>query len=198
VARGRRRDRFGRIGIDFDDLPESDARHLVFRLAAVARIEADLAGQDADEELARGAELLLSRRTPDQALDGQTAKLAEAMRAAGRDEPAEFDRLCLDGEAGLASALLALRAGIDPDTGWCLMAEEGADELTLLARLAGLDRASTARMLTTIGPALGIPDAVSAIAGYDALPAAEVEERRRWFRLPRPYRDALRWAGNGG
>ncbi len=193
VARGRRRDRFGRIGIDFDDLPEADARDLVFRLAATARIEAELAGQDADEDMARAADMLLSRRSPDQGLDRQSVSLATAMRAAQRDDSTEFDRLCVDGEAGLVAALLALRAGIDPSTGWCLLAEEGPREVMLLARLAGSERSAAARLLATLGDSLGIPDPASAISIFDGLTNAEVEERRRWFRLPPSYRDALRW-----
>ena len=193
VARGRRRDRFGRIGIDFDDLSGDDARDLVHRLAASARLESGLSGQDADEELARAATLILSRRVPEQALDRQMERLADAMRASGRDDPAELDRLCAEGEAGLASALLALRAGIDPSTGWCLLAEEGPAEIMLLARLAGLDRSGAARLIATMGEALGIADPVAAIAQFDALSVAEAEEKRRWFRLPPHYREAVRW-----
>ena len=196
VARGRRRDRYGRIGIDFDDLPDDDARALVFELAATARVEAGMAGHEADDDLARAAQVLLSRRAPEQALERQLLGLATAMRAAGRDNPAEFNRLCVDGEAGLVSALLSLRAGIDPATGWCLLAEEGPEDVMLLVRMAGLERSAAAQLLAVLGSSLGIPDPASAIASFDALSAEEVEAKRRWFGLPTAYRDALRGMGS--
>ena len=198
VARGRRRDRFGRIGIDFNDLPDTVASALVHALAALARVESGLSGAEADEELARAASLMTSRHSPGDALDAQVDALARAMRDAGRDDAAELDRLFADGEAGVASALLALRAGIDPATGWCLLIEEGPAELMLLARMAGLDRAAGARLLAAMGDALGIADPVAAIGQFDAVSATEVEERRRWFRLPPAYREALTASGGHG
>lgn len=198
VARGRRRDRFGLIGIDFDDLPGHSAEALIHRLAAMTRLEAGLTASDADEVIARAAQVLVLRHAPEHALDRQVEQLAAAMRAAGRDDPGELDRLCAEGEAGLASALLAHRAGIGPATGWCLLTEEGPEELMLLARMAGLDRSGAARLLAALGEPLGIADPVSAIAIFDSMSVDEVEEQRQWYRLPRAYRDAVRWADGRG
>lgn len=195
VGRGRRRDRFGRLGIELDDLSREDAERLAFHLAAAVRFESGVNGNEADDDLARAAGRLVERHDPEQSLDGLVEALATVLADAGRATPEAIDAYCREGEAGLASALLGLKAGIGPATAWCLMIEERADGLMLLARLAGFDRPGAARLIAALGEVLGIADPASAIAHFDALAAAEVEERRGWFRLPQPYRDAVRWMG---
>lgn len=198
VGRGRRRDRFGRIGIELDDLDRADAEQLIYRLAATARTVSGLESGDADAELSKAAERLAARHDSGQSLDSLVETLARTLEAAGQATAEAIDAYCREGEASLASALLATKAGIEPSTGWCLMIEERADGLMLLARLAGIERSSAARLIATLGESLGITDPAVAIAQFDAMPATEVEERRRWYRLARPYRDALRGADRHG
>ena len=59
VARGRRRDRFGRLGIEFDDVPAEEAVGLVHLAAAAMRKGIDGAAVAIDEALAEAAARLL-------------------------------------------------------------------------------------------------------------------------------------------
>ena len=194
VARGRRRDRFGRLGLEFDDLPGEEAAILVHFLAAAARIEAGADSGD-DDALASAAEALLSRHAPDNRLEQRVGALALALHAAGRTGDDDIALFSERGEVALVAAMLAVRAGIDPATGWCLLVEEGADEVMLLTRLADLDRTAAARLIAALAEMLGAGDPAQAIASFDRWADEQVDLKRRWWRLPTPYRSAVNALG---
>lgn len=195
VARGRRRDRFGRLGIDFDDLPADEAVAVTSLIAAAMRVGLGDIGARHDNAMADAATALLRRHDDGNRLDARVAALALALVDSGRADDALVTTLAEAGETALLSAVLSARAAIDPATGWLMLVEQGAECAMLLARLAALTRPAAARMLVAIGPMLAISDPAEAIADFDAISAQELESERQWLRLPRPYRKALERLG---
>jgi hypothetical protein len=60
----------------------------------------------------------------------------------------------------------------------------------LLARLAGCDRTSAARMLAAFEPMSGAHAAERIIDRFDSIDDAEIERCRQWMRLDPHYRRA--------
>lgn len=191
VARGRRRDRFGRLGIEFDDLPDVEAIAVVNLVAAAIRAGMGESGAVHDQAIAAAAEALIARHDTGNRLEARVGELAVALAEAGRGE-GEFPALLAEaGEMALLSELLSVQAGISPDSGWRMMVEQGAYCAMMLARLAGLDRQSAARILVAAGDRLGMSDPAEAIGEFDRIEVSELEAQRRWLRLPATYREAL-------
>ena len=192
VARGRRRDRFGRLGIEFDDVAAEEAVCLVHLVAGAMRkgVEGEVVA--IDEAFADAATRLLARHDEGRRVEMRAAMLAAALvDVRGRDDEL-LARLAAEGDSALLAALCAVRAGIDPDTGWMLLVNDGARDAMLLARLAGLERTAAAALVAALAEPLLWGEAGEAIGWFDAPTAAEVETARRWWRLPQGYRDGLR------
>ena len=108
---GRTRDRFGRLGAEFDDLAAEDAVALVMVAAGFRQGLAD----EADQPLAdRGAGVCWRAMTKVGGSKRCVAALARALDASGRADDAMVATLAEDGDAALLVGLLARRAGIDP------------------------------------------------------------------------------------
>jgi hypothetical protein len=190
LARGRRRDRFGRLGVEFDDLAAEDAVAIVHALAAALR---DAVNDDQPVEAA--AQALLARHDEGRRLEANVAVLARILERAGRADDAMITLLAQDGDAALLVGLLASRAGIDLLDAWSLFT--GGDAM-MLARLAGCERAAAAQMLAAFEPMSGAHSAERIIDRFDAIDDAAAENCRRWMRLDVHYRaarDALEQAG---
>lgn len=194
VARGRRKDRFGRLGVEFDDLPAEEAVALVYLIAAGIRSGMG-GGGDHDAAIADAAGQLLGRHDEGNRLDARVAALGNTLHDRHRATDELACSLAESGEVALLAALLSARAGVGPITGWLMIVEQGAHCAMLLARLAGVERATAARIVVALGDALAIRDPAEAIGEYDRLSDEEVERHRRWLRLPRRYRDALEAIG---
>ena len=192
VARGRRRDRFGRLGIEFDDVAAEEAVCLVHLVAGAMRKGVEGEAVAIDEAFADAATRLLARHDEGRRVEMRAAMLAAALvDVRGRDDEL-LARLAAEGDSALLAALCAVRAGIDPDTGWMLLVNDGARDAMLLARLAGLERTAAAALVAALAEPLLWGEAGEAIGWFDAPTAAEVETARRWWRLPQGYRDGLR------
>ncbi|MEQ7872570.1 DUF2336 domain-containing protein [Sphingomonas sp. ASV193] len=192
VARGRRKDRFGRLLLEYDDLPGEEAQLLVQMIAAALRLGLGNDGADQDPALADAALDLIARHDEDNRLDARVAALARLLHERGRATDELAARLAEAGEVALLSAMLSVRAGVGPVTGWLMLVEQGAHCTMLLARLAGIDRPTAARIVVALGEPLGMRDPAAAIGEYDRLSDEDVEQERRWMQLPRKYRDALK------
>ena len=191
VARGRRRDQFGRLGLEFDDVPAEEAVCLVHLVAAAMRHGIEGEAVAIDEAISTAATRLLGRHDEGRRVEMRATSLAAALvDARGADDDLAIV-LAGEGDAALLAALCAVRAGIAPDTGWKLLVNDGARDAMMLARLAGLARPAAAAMVAALGEALAWGDAGDAIAWFDHYPAADVEAARRWWRLPPVYRDGL-------
>ena len=191
LARGRRRDKFERLGAEFDDVAAEDAVALVYAVAAALRHGLSEA---ADEALAQASQVLLARHDEGRRLEATVAALARALEGAGRGDDKMVATLALDGDAALLSGLLARRAGIDPDFAWQMFT--GGEAMTL-ARLAGCERAAAAQILAAFEPMSGAHSAARFIDRFDRIDDSAVEERRRWLRLDPHYRAAREAFGQG-
>ena len=184
LARGRRRDRFGRMSVEFDDLDAEDAVELVHAVAAGLR---DALTEDADEALGSASHGLLSRHDEGRRLEAAVAALARVLDAQNRADDVLVRRVAEDGDASLLVGLLARRAGIDQLDAWNFFT--GGDAM-MLARLAGCDRTAAAQMLAAFEPMAGASAAERFIDRYDSIDDAAVERCRRWLRLDPHYRAA--------
>jgi len=182
LSRGRRRDRFGRLGIEFDDLEAEDAVAMVHAVAGALREELD---HHADQPLEAAAQALLSRHDEGRRLEASLAALARALEASGRAGDDMVRRLAQDGDAALLVGLLARRAGIDGVDAWNFFS---GGEAMLLARLAGCDRATAAQIVAAFDSMFGPGAADRVIDGFDAIDDERAERCRRWMRLDRHYR----------
>lgn len=181
LARGRRRDRFGRLGAEFNDLAAEDAVALVHAVAAAL----SQVGENVDQPIIVAAQLLVARHDEGRRLESHVAALARALEASGRAEDEMLRQLAQDGDAALLVGLLARRAGIDQDDAWRLFS---SGEAMLLARLAGCERATAAQVLAAFEPMSGAVDRF--IDRFDGMDDAAVERQRQWLRLDIHYRTA--------
>lgn len=189
IARGRRRDKFSRLGIEFDDLAAEDAVVMVHAVAAALRH-----GLPDDDELALAvaSQILLGRHDEGRRLEAAIAALARALEAVGRADDAMVRQLAQDGDAALLAGLLARRAGIDQIDTWQLFT---TGEAMMLARLAGCDRATAAQILAAFEPLSNTHAAARLMDRFDNMDDASVEQQRRWLRLDPKYRSALKALG---
>jgi hypothetical protein len=196
LARGRRRDRFGRCRVALDDLSSPEAAVLVHAVAAVLRrqIAEQVGAPQADVQLKEAAASLMSRHDMAKGTGALTRELVALLDEQKR-LTSEFLLAAADeGDLGLLAEGLALRAGIPADA-----AHEhlfGSD-LLLLIRMAGLPRDFAAHLLGNIGELLGIADVGTEIDRFDRLSDAEVGSVRAALQLDPSYRDAVTALGNG-
>jgi hypothetical protein len=184
LARGRRRDRFGRLGAEFDDIAAEDAVALAYAVAAAMRYGL---GDEAEQPLTAAAQALIARHDEGRRLEAAVAALARVLEASGRADDDNLVTLAQDGDAPLLAGLLARRAGIDPDDAWRLFTSGDA---MMLARLAGCDRSAAAQILAAFEPMSGAYSADRIIDRFDRIDDSAVEQRRIWLRLDPQYRIA--------
>ncbi|MCF2513956.1 DUF2336 domain-containing protein [Sphingomonas sp. G124] len=184
LARGRRRDRFGRAGLEFDDLAAEDAVATVYAVAAGLR---DVLPAESDQPLAAAAQALLARHDEGRRLEASVIALARALEAAGQADETMIRKLAEDGDPALLVGLLARRAGIDYLDAWNFLT---GNDAMMLARLAGCDRTTAAQILAGFEPMSGAHAADRIIDGFEAIDDVAVERCRRWMRLDVHYRSA--------
>ena len=184
LSRGRRRNKFGQLGVEFDDLSAEDAVAMVHAVAAA--LGHGLADQD-DRPLVAAAQGLLGRHDEGRRLDAAIAALARALEASGRADDNMVRHFAQDCDAAILVGLLARRAGIDQLDAWQLFT---TGEAMMLARLAGCDRASAAQILAAFEPLSNSHAAERLMDRFDAIDEESVEKQRSWLRLDRDYREA--------
>lgn len=184
IARGRRRDRFGRLGIEFDDLAAEDAVAVAQSIAACLGMAL---GDDHDQALADAARKLIAEHDEGRRLEAAVVAVARALDVAGRLDDDIVERMAGVKDAALLSAALSRRAGIDPDDGWTMFT---GGEPMLLARMAGCRRATAATIIASFDPALGLGPPERGIDHFDRLDEAATDEARRWLRLDPAFRAA--------
>lgn len=199
LARGRRRDRYGQVRLEFDDVPHQDAACIVHAVAAALRprlVRTATPGA-ADRQLGQAAAALLARHDPGRSLESLTAALVRLLAEAGRIEDELIAVSADEGELSFLSEALAYRAGISGQEARNLLCAHGGAELMLLLRMAGLSREFAARILAGPGEILGVSDPAREISRFDSLAPSQIESTRDWFRLDPAYRDALTALGQG-
>jgi hypothetical protein len=186
TARGRGRDRFGRVALDLSDLPATVAERLVVGVGAALGSRCD---RQSDGEIAGAIAALLAARAETPALEQLEAGLADALGSAKRRTDGLLVALAEEGDAPLLSAVLATEAGILGEEAWNALLG-GAERVALLLRLAAVARSQAAAVLAAAGPAMGIGDPVRAIEAFDAMDDEGVEAARAELVLPTAYRNA--------
>ena len=190
VARGRRRDRFGRLGLDLDDLDADEAVALIHSTAAALR---DNVGDGSpDAMMAATTRMLIARLDENHRLDSAVADLANTLSRFGRSaDQALLHALANEGEVALLAALLADRAAIATSTAWDLLIGDDDGGLALLLRLAACGRTLAATIIAALAPRLG-HDEIALIDRFDEISDEDVAARQAWWRLDPAYRDACR------
>lgn len=194
AARGRARDRFGRVTLDLSDLPPPLADGLVVAVAAALGLRCV---EPSDSEIADAIADVIATREDVASLEALEYLLVETLGSQGRRAPGLLVALSEEGEAPILAAILAAEARIPAKEAWVALLG-GGESVALLLRLAGVKRAEAAALLASAGPALGIGDPVRAIDAFDALSVEAVESARAELALPAAYRNARRIIGRHG
>ena len=197
VARGRRRNRFGHLGIEYDDVPPGEAHPLAHLVAAAIREGIDAVSVAVDEALASAAERIVARHHEQRRVDRRVLDLAEALVAARGADDGLIVTLASEGDGALIAALCAVRSGIAHDTAWALLVDDGARGAMLLARLAVLDRPTAAALVAALAEPLLWGEPSEAIAAFDRPSASDIDAAGRWWRLPPAYREGFKDLGGG-
>lgn len=192
LARGRRRDRFGQMRIEFDDLPPDVAAQLAHAVAAALRGRVHVSDTAAaDRQLAAASAALLARHDPGKRLGTLCASLVRLLDEAGRLDEELVASAAEEGEIGVVIQALARRAAIGSNDAADLLLAGSGDQLILLLRLAAVSRDFAARLLAGPGDLLGMTDPVREIGLFDSLSQDNVDAAREWLRLDPAYRSAL-------
>ncbi|WP_185829221.1 DUF2336 domain-containing protein [Sphingomonas ginkgonis] len=186
LARGRRRDRFGHVGVDFADLDGDTAVLLAHALAAALAVETERG----DEPFAHAADALLGRHDEGLRLEAIEGRLIAALQAGGELDDALLLTLADEGELGLLTAALAERAGISGDEAWERLSCPGSGRLAELLRIAAVTRPAAASLFAGIGAVIGLQDPAGEIGRFDQISGAQAEACRRALRLNPAYRRA--------
>lgn len=193
LARGRRRDRFAQLRIEFDDLPPRVAAALVHAVAAALRrrllVTIDPAG--ADRQLDAAGRALLGRHDAGRSMEALTGELVRLLDGGGRLDDELIALAADEGEVGLVAEALGRRAAIATDDAAAHLLSGEGEQLMLLLRMAAVSRELAARLLAGPGDLLGIADPAREIARFDSLDTAEVDAAREWLQLDPDYRAAL-------
>jgi hypothetical protein len=197
LARGRRRDRFERPRLVFDDLPAEAAVALVNSIAAWLRC--DLAKRfgsaNSDERLREAAQSVLSRHDEGNRLEVRLFELAHALDSAGRIDDSLVLEALGEGEAALLAEILGRRAGIAFDASWEHLAGSGG-RLALLLRMSCIPRDVAGEIVVRLADVVG-SDTETEIGAFDSLSEEQVEQARKWLRLDESYRAAVHALGEG-
>jgi hypothetical protein len=201
LARGRRRDRFGQMRLEFDDLPADLAEMIVHRVSAALRGQLSVPPEmpSADRQLNGASAALLARRDTARNLEALTANLVRLLDESGRLDEETIAAASEEGEFTLVAEVLARRAAIGTSDAADMLLSGTGEQLMLLLRMAGMSREFAARLLAGPGDLLGMSDVGREIARFNALDPKDVDARRDWLTLHPAYRmslDALR-TGNG-
>lgn len=151
TARGRSRDRFGRVTLHLSDLPAGLACDLTAAVSAALGLRLS---RPSDREMGEAMTALLASREELQPTERVETQLAEALGSEGRQAPDLLRALADEGDAPLLAAILAAEASIPADAAWSLLLG-GPDRLALLLRLADVPRAEAAAMIAASGSLLG-------------------------------------------
>lgn len=193
LARGRRRDRFGQCLLQLDDLPPEEASALAQIVAAALR--GDLVGlsdaAERDQLLGVAVDQLMGRYDRANGFEELVAVLVDLLE----DEGALTDELivsaAMEGEMTFVAQALARRSGLRGDIATDELLSGSERRVMTLLRLAGVRRELAAGLLAGIGDLLALTDPGGAIAMFDSLSEAELDDSRNWLTADFAYRYAV-------
>jgi hypothetical protein len=199
LGRGRRRDRFGQLRVEFDDLSAATACSVVHNTSAAlrSRLTLSMDAASADRQLAAASTALLARHDEDKRLEALTGTLVRLLDESGRLDEGLIAAAADEGEFGLVADALARRAGIAPSDAVDLLLSGSGERLMMLLRMANMSRELAARLLAGPGDLLGMTDPGGEIARFDTLDHNDVDAACEWLRLDPDYRGAIAALGSG-
>lgn len=193
LARGRRRDRFGQCLLQFDDLPPEEAAALAQIVAAALR--RDLVGlgdiSDRDQLLAAAVEELMARYDRANGFEELMAVLVDLLEDEGMLSDELIVSAAMEGEMTFVAQALARRSGLRGEIATDELLSASEQRVMTLLRLAKVRRELGAGLLAGIGDLLGLTDPGGAIAAFDALGDAELDDARSWLGADPAYRHAV-------
>ena len=199
IARGRRRDRYGRALVELDDVDAESARTLVFAVAAGLRelLPAHVPVGEADARLSDAALSIIQSHNPSKSLDAALGRLVASLASAGR---LNEDMLAMAIEAAdlafLAHAL-AHRANIDSRAAFDELLCQDGRRILMLLRLGNLSKPLTAQFLAMLGDFIGLSADTYALESVDGESAEAQKAARGWLQLDTGFQSALRHLGHG-
>jgi len=193
LARGRRRDRFGQCLLHFDDLPPEEAIELAQIIAAALRNDLNgLHGAgDRDQLLAAAVDQLLGRYDRANGIEELSAVLVDLLEDEGQLTDELIVSAAMEGEMTFVAQALARRCGLRGDVATDELLSASERRVMILLRIAGVRRELAAGLLAGIGDLLGVTDPGRAIASFDSMSLAEVEDARSWLSADAAYRAAV-------
>jgi len=193
LARGRRRDRFGQCLLQFDDLPPEEAAALAQIVAAALR--GDLVGlndaSDRDQLLGAAVDELMGRYDRANGFEELMAVLVDLLEDAAVLSDELIVSAAMEGEMTFVAQALARRSGLRGEIATDELLSASEQRVMTLLRLAGVRRELGAGLLAGIGDLLGLTDPGGAIAAFDALDEAELDDARSWLGSDPAYRHAV-------
>ena len=184
------------------DLPAELQHRLVWRVAAALRRHVLLRGvvseAETDRALVAAATATLAGYDEDDSLEGRAMQVARRLHQRRRLDDALIARAFAEGEATLAVAMLAARAGIDFPAAWEMVADPHGSRTMLLLRATGVRRGSAAAILRDLAAAgIGRLDAADRIEAFDGLDPLDARDALRPWQADPGYRRAVAELADG-
>jgi uncharacterized protein (DUF2336 family) len=204
IAESRRFDRFGDPVLARTDLPAELQHRLVWSVAAALRdYMVERHGVDAvaaDRQLVETATAMLAGYDEGETLEGRAFALAHRLHGEGALDDALLSEALAEGQVALFVAMLALRAGIDGEAAWEMVADPTGSRFAVLLRAIDCPRETAGGMMIRLARAAGRPD--EEVADHlDAFVLLEPEQARqslRSRRLDADYRRAIAALASAG
>ena len=199
IARGRRRDRYGRPLIELDDVDRPSARSLVFAVAAGLRerLPAHVPPGEAENRLSSAALSLLARHDPTKSLDTALARLVGRLLSAARLDDALLASAVEVADLALLAHALACRSGITPRTAFDELMSCDPRRVMMILRLANVPKQLAAQLLAAVGDLIGLGLDAQNLDAFDAVSAEAQSAARDWLQLDPSFQSALRELGHG-
>ncbi|HKX92901.1 MAG TPA: DUF2336 domain-containing protein [Sphingomicrobium sp.] len=193
LARGRRRDRFGQCLLHFDDLPPAEAAALAEIVAAGLRANLILRNGAADTDRWLGAAVgeLMSRYDRGNGIEELSAILVDLLEDEGELGDELIVSAAMEGEMTFVAQALARRSGLNGEVATDELLSSSEQRVMTLLRIAGVRRELAAGLLAGIGDLLGVSDPGRAIAAFDGMSEAEVDDARSWLSADPLFRTAV-------
>ena len=187
LARGRRRDRFGKCLLAFDDLPLGLAGTLAHRVAAALKASSGLD----DRAVVASSAALIADHDPAKSADTLAASLAAALAENGALDDALLLAAAHEGDVALLAHSIAHEARIPGGTAEAELLSSDPNSIVMLLRMARVSRQVAAGILAAIGDLLGVHDPADALKLFASLKDVEVEEAHVLVTSDPAYRSAL-------
>jgi hypothetical protein len=192
IARGRRRDRFGRVLVELADLPPKSAASLVFAIAAglKKRVPVHIPASEVEEQLSLAARSVLDGTEPSKSLDSSVERLVRTLQGAGMLDSELVGRAIGHGDLAFLAHAVGALSGIHHRMVLRELTSGQGRRAMLVLRCAGLPRSSAAQLIAGLGDLIGLGDGPH-LEAFDSWTAEELEQARAWMQLDPEFKFAL-------